>query len=680
MLAQRSGFLRATLKKVFNEELKFLTNQQNQAAAGSSAAAGGSAGAVAAAAAAQPPMLMQMRGSIIHASSAGGGGGLLGPSDSLLGPSASAASSAAGAPSGGSSHLYQKRSHKSVFYLEFFLKLLELEHSFLVQVLAHIFNEEELAANGLPHQGTSGGSTAGQAQESMLVQGALGGKSNLSSHTSSAISGSSLLKDLATQASTGNLTVFWGQEAYDQLYANIVESPLEYFRKKIDQNTYLKGESIMGMAGRSITSVFHIGSGANSGGGAQGAGASGGGAGGGTKSGVGGVGGDSGAGAASSFTSLTSNSSLPLGTTLSNKILILLDVLEQLNTLLPRYRILLKKHAHFEKMVEFQTSITTLARKSLQEYREYMIEYTERTAGSNKGGPALKDGTIYTLTVETLNFIKRLYEYRRVIDATPTLLDKHHHTNAAAAEKGGGGVAEPKASSDSLLSDGSFPSLASFASESTMAAVTAFLLSGLESNMESKSKGYKHGSLSAIFLLNNFHYVTKFIKKNAGTFAPGALSGGIGSIGGIGGSSAAPAGGIKSGMFLFLDRYERLVHLAMKSYRTASWEKVVTTALEASDIQDLYRSYASTPASSSAHKSARKSIKAKFAAFNSHFEEMFNAQRHYAIPDSDLRSQLRNDNVELILPSYKLLYTTFVGVEFSTNPAKYTSAAQTNTA
>ena len=37
----------------------------------------------------------------------------------------------------------------------------------------------------------------------------------------------------------------------------------------------------------------------------------------------------------------------------------------------------------------------------------------------------------------------------------------------------------------------------------------------------------------------------------------------------------------------------------------------------------------------------RKAIKAKFAAFNEAFEQQYNAQRKYAVPDSDLRSQVR---------------------------------------
>jgi len=76
-------------------------------------------------------------------------------------------------------------------------------------------------------------------------------------------------------------------------------------------------------------------------------------------------------------------------------------------------------------------------------------------------------------------------------------------------------------------------------------------------------------------------------------------------------------------------------------------------------MQELIHSFQNTPLSSSAYKTARKSIKSKFAAFNATFEDLYNTQRHFSIPDVELRSQLRNDNVEHILANYKKLYDTY---------------------
>lgn len=333
-------------------------------------------------------------------------------------------------------------------------------------------------------------------------------------------------------------------------------------------------------------------------------------------------------------------------------------MLDHLDALLPRYRLALKKHSQFEKMTDFQQQVTTLARKTIQEYRDYIMEYTEPKAktivGFGAGGKTGhgntfgKDGTIYTLTVETLNFIRRLYEYRRVIEHTPTLLDKHHAGQAAQAEKEARQREQQEL--DTRLGMGSnangtsgLSALSNHALEdhSPLTRLVQFLLSGLEANMDTRSKAFKLPSLSAIFLLNNFHYAARFLRKYDSIFL------------------TSSQGNLQS----TVDRYDKLVHTTMKQYRTVSWEKIVTQALETSDIIDLYRAYASAAPGSSNHKSARKAIKAKFAFFNSTFDELYHTQRYFAIPDSDLRSQLRNDNVELIMQGYKLLYETSAHTE-----------------
>ena len=44
-----------------------------------------------------------------------------------------------------------------------------------------------------------------------------------------------------------------------------------------------------------------------------------------------------------------------------------------------------------------------------------------------------------------------------------------------------------------------------------------------------------------------------------------------------------------------------------------------------------------------------------FQGFNTEFEELYQIQKTYAVPDTQLRDQLRGENVILILP----LYTSF---------------------
>ena len=51
----------------------------------------------------------------------------------------------------------------------------------------------------------------------------------------------------------------------------------------------------------------------------------------------------------------------------------------------------------------------------------------------------------------------------------------------------------------------------------------------------------------------------------------------------------------------------------------------------------------------------RQVLKDKFKGFNTELEELLKIQKEWSLPDPVLRSRVRNDNIELIVP----LYTTF---------------------
>lgn len=65
----------------------------------------------------------------------------------------------------------------------------------------------------------------------------------------------------------------------------------------------------------------------------------------------------------------------------------------------------------------------------------------------------------------------------------------------------------------------------------------------------------------------------------------------------------------------------------------------------------------------------------KFSTFNTVFEELYATQRHFSIPDADLRSKLRLLNIDLILPQYRTMYTTYANVDFTSHTNKYTKYA-----
>jgi exocyst complex protein 7 len=48
-------------------------------------------------------------------------------------------------------------------------------------------------------------------------------------------------------------------------------------------------------------------------------------------------------------------------------------------------------------------------------------------------------------------------------------------------------------------------------------------------------------------------------------------------------------------------------------------------------------------------------LKDKFKGFNTELEELLKVQKEWSLPDPVLRSRVRNDNIEVIVP----LYSTF---------------------
>ena len=67
----------------------------------------------------------------------------------------------------------------------------------------------------------------------------------------------------------------------------------------------------------------------------------------------------------------------------------------------------------------------------------------------------------------------------------------------------------------------------------------------------------------------------------------------------------------------------------------------------------------------------RQNIKDKFSGFNKEFEALHNTQINYAIPDPELRDELKRENVSLIVPKYNLFYDKYVVMEFTKNVHKY---------
>ncbi|TPX33934.1 hypothetical protein SeMB42_g07417 [Synchytrium endobioticum] len=211
------------------------------------------------------------------------------------------------------------------------------------------------------------------------------------------------------------------------------------------------------------------------------------------------------------------------------------------------------------------------------------------------------DGTVHELTSNTLTTLRRL------IDNSETV--------------------------ESLLNPNVTPGLGR-----TEATIKYFneVLDALSQKLEAKSKAYKKPMLSVVFLLNNYHYISKVLRQSP--------------VGGFLGRDVE----IKFDTLL-----SRQKELYINGWRPALECLMDTTMIIGGKIDKAL----SDP--------QRKIIKEKFRTFNETFEDLYKAQKSYAIPDTDLRAQIVKEVRQIIVPLYDRFYERYSQTGFSKNTSKY---------
>eukprot|EP01136_Pigoraptor_vietnamica_P015646 Opistho-1_new@59063 len=148
------------------------------------------------------------------------------------------------------------------------------------------------------------------------------------------------------------------------------------------------------------------------------------------------------------------------------------DVLETMRALITEYvSVLLIADRPANPVSELFQQMKANALRLLEEYEE------DIKSDSVKQSKLSMDGTVHSLTSNTLNFVTRLLDYQDTIEA---VLVKGHHT------------------------PGSHPHLGAYVSR---------VIGLLSRNLELKAQSYDSPTLGALFLLNNFHYVLKTARK-----------------------------------------------------------------------------------------------------------------------------------------------------------------------
>lgn len=153
------------------------------------------------------------------------------------------------------------------------------------------------------------------------------------------------------------------------------------------------------------------------------------------------------------------------------------------------------------------------------------------------------------------------------------------------------------------------------------------LLDALGKTIQRKAQSYTNLQLVFLFKLNNFHYILKRLKES-----------GLLEI-------------VHSYNQNVRDIYEELINHSKTEYVKSLYP--VLNYLQ--NLQDT------NP----------KSIKNRFAGFNKDFQELHRLNKTYAVPDQELRSQLRDACKREFLSHYQQFYSYYMGQDFTKNKEKY---------
>lgn len=160
----------------------------------------------------------------------------------------------------------------------------------------------------------------------------------------------------------------------------------------------------------------------------------------------------------------------------------------------------------------------------------------------------------------------------------------------------------------------------------------------LIADIDTKGKMYKKPVLTALFVLNNIHYVLKSIK---GT-------------------------GLTEVMELtMIENMEKIIKKQLDIYRS-SWIPLIEHLMDNTKISDQGKIVTQLSAKQ------KDAIKERFTKFNKDFDEAFTTQKAYAIPDPELRSQVIKEVRQILCPMFDRFYDKYTtNLEFTKNIDKY---------
>ncbi|XP_077215394.1 exocyst complex component EXO70E2-like isoform X2 [Tasmannia lanceolata] len=288
---------------------------------------------------------------------------------------------------------------------------------------------------------------------------------------------------------------------------------------------------------------------------------------------------------------------IAIGPRLPEKLFRTLDMYECLADLLPDIDALFSEEAGSCVRTECHEVLRRLG----DSVRGTLLEF-ENAVRTNISTTPFAGGGIHHLTKYVMNYIKALTDYS---DTLNLLLEDSNEEDHSSSSNSNG----------ILEGDGEWRT--SF-NVSPLSRWLRSVTSILESNLDSKSKLYKDGSLQHFFLMNNTYYMVQKVKDS--------------DLGALVGDD-------------WIRRHNRKFQQHAMNYERASWS-LLLSFLKDDGIFNQGSSSAS-----------RAALKERFRSFNLSFEEIYKTQTAWLIPDLQLRDDLKISISLKVLQAYR----TFMG-------------------
>ncbi|KAH3869265.1 exocyst complex component 7-like isoform X9 [Dreissena polymorpha] len=262
------------------------------------------------------------------------------------------------------------------------------------------------------------------------------------------------------------------------------------------------------------------------------------------------------------------------------------------------------------KLASLLSTLGSTGAKGLEEFIDNIRHDPDKSSNMPR------DGTVHELTNQTMVFMEQLQDY---IETAGAMLLMH---------------GELAASSEAVDDRKSRLKLADYCSK---------VLSALGLNLSNKSETYSDAFIKPIFMLNNFNYILKSLKRS----------------------------GLIELVHLWNKDVEMLYKdqiMEQKKSYSQSWSRVMHYIMEINEPMSSQRMM--NPEAKLKEKE-KQNIKDKFTGFNKELEEIVRTQKTYAIPDVELRAAMKKDNVEYIIPLYRIFLEKYRKMNFTKNLDKY---------